>query len=72
MNENIALNGKKLKRSGLVHACFKIDGIVRIKKLENSKLLKVKFCTNYSDFNFDNDEDLFHDASQNAETLTGN
>ena len=41
MNENIALNGKKLKRSGLVHACFKIDGIVRIKKLENSKLLKV-------------------------------
>ena len=37
MNENIAFNGRKLKRSGLVHACFTIDGIFRIKKSENSK-----------------------------------
>ena len=26
----------------------------------------------FPDFNFDVDEDLFHDASQDAETLTGN
>ena len=75
MNENIAFNGRKLKRSGLVYACFTIDGIVRIKKSENSKPLKV-FMKNlpelFPDFNFDVDEDLFHDASQNAETLTGN
>ena len=41
MNEHIAFNGEKLKRSGLVHACFTIDGIVRVKKSENSKPLKV-------------------------------
>ena len=51
MNENIAFNGRKLKQSGLVHACFTNDGIVRIKKSENSKPLKVfhmKTCMNYS------------------------
>ena len=26
----------------------------------------------FSDFNFDVDEDLFHEVSHNAETLTGN
>ena len=76
MNENIAFNGRKLKRSGLVHACFTIDGIVRIKKSENSKPLKVFHIKNlrelFPDFNFDVDEDLFHDPSQDAETLTGN
>ena len=41
MNENIAFSGRKLKQSGLVHACFTINGIVRIKKSENSKPLKV-------------------------------
>ena len=41
MNENIAFNDRKLKRSALVHACFTIDGIARIKKSENSKPLKV-------------------------------
>ena len=75
MNENIAFNGRKLKQSGLVHACFTNDGIVRIKKLENSKPLKVFHMKNshelFPDFNFDVDEDLFHDASQDAETLTG-
>ena len=76
MNENIALNGRKLKGSGLVHACFTTDGIVRIKKSENSKCLKVFHMKNlhelFPDFNFDIHEDLFHDASQDAETLTGN
>ena len=76
MNENIAFNGRKLKRSGLVHACFTIDGIVRIKKSENSKPLKVCHMKNlrelFLDFNFDVDEDLFHDASQDAETFTAN
>ena len=37
MNENIAFNGRKLKPSGLVHACFTMDGIVRIKKSESGK-----------------------------------
>ena len=76
MNENIAFNGRKLKWSGLVHACFTIDGIVRIKKSENSKPLKVFHMKNlhelFADFNFDIDKDLFHDASQDAGTLTGN
>ena len=76
MNENIAFNGRKLKWSGLVHACFTIDGIVRIKKSENSKPLKVFHMKNlrelFLDFNFDLDEDLFHDASQDAETFTAN
>ena len=76
MNGNIAFNGRKLKQSGLVHACFIIDGIVRIKKSENSKPLKVFHMKNlrelFPDFNFDIDDDLFYDASQDAETLTGN
>ena len=76
MNENIAFNGRKFKRSGLFHACFTIDGIVRIKKSENKKPLKVfhlkNLCELFPDFNFDVDEDLFHNASQDAETLTGN
>ena len=61
---------------GLVHACFTIDGIVRNKKSENSKPLKVfdmkNLCELFLDFSFDIDEGLFHDAFQDAETLTGN
>ena len=76
INENIAFNGRKLKWSGLVHASFTINGIVRIKKSENSKTLKVFHMKNlrelFPDFNYDVHEDLFHDASQDAETLTGN
>ena len=76
VNENIAFNSRKLKWSGLAHACFTIDGIVRIKNSETSKPLKVfhmKILRElFPDFNFDVDEDLFHDASQDAETITGN
>ena len=74
MNENIAFNGRKLKWSGLGHACFTIDGIVRIKKSENSKpLFHMKNLRElFPDFNFDVDEHLFHDACQDGETLTGN
>ena len=76
MNENIAFNGRKLKWSGLVHACFTTDGIAPIKNSETSKSLKVFHMKNlrelFPDFNSDVDEDLFHDASQDAETLTGN
>ena len=61
---------------GLVHACFTIDGIVRNKKSENSKPLKVfdmkNLCELFLDFSFDIGEGLFHDAFQDAETLTGN
>ena len=76
MNENIAFSGRILKRSGLVQACFTIDGIVCIEKSENSKALKAFYMKNlrevFPDFNYDVNEDLFHDASQDAETLTGN
>ena len=76
VNENIAFNSRKLKWSGLVHACFTTDGIVHIKNSETSKPLKVFHMKNlrelFPDFNFDVDEDLFHDACQDAETLTGN
>ena len=76
MNEDIAFNGKKLKQRGLVQACFTIDDIVCIKKSENSRPLNVfhmkNLCELFPDFDFDVDEDLFHDASQDAETLTGN
>ena len=76
MNENIAFNNRKLKRGGLVNACYTIDGTVRIKKSDNSKHLKVFHKKNlrelFPKFNFDADEDFFHGASHNAETLTGN
>ena len=76
MNVNIAFNGRKLKWSGLVYDCLPIDGIVCIKKLEYSKPLKIFHMKNlhelFPDFNFDIDKDLFHDASQDAETLTSN
>ena len=76
MNEDIAFNGKKLEQRGLFQACFTIDDIVRIKKSENSRPLNVfhmkNLCELFPDFDFDVDEDLFHDASQDAETLTGN
>ena len=73
MNENIAFTNRKLKCSGFFNACFAIDGIVRIKKSENSKPLKDFHIENlrelFLNFNFDVDEDLFHDASQDAEIL---
>ena len=76
MNKNIAFNGRKLEQSGLVHSCFTIDGIVRIKKSENSKPLKAFHMKNWRelflDFNFDVSENLFHDLSQDAEVLTSN
>ena len=66
MNENIAFLGRKLKPSGLVHACFTTDGIVCIRKSGNSRLLNVFNMKNLreplADFNFDVDEDLFYDA----------
>ena len=76
MNEKIAFNGRKWKWSGLVHAFFTTDGTVYIKKSENSNPPKVFHMKNlrelFPDFNFDIDEDFFPDASQDAETLTGN
>ena len=63
MNENIVFNGRKLKQSRLVHVCFKINGIIRIKKSENSKSLKVFHMQNlrelFPDFNFDVDVGLW-------------
>ena len=62
MNENIAFTDRKLKCSGFFNACFAIDGIVRIKKPENSKPLKAFHIKNlrelFLNFNFDVDEDF--------------
>ena len=76
MNENIAFNCKKLKPGRLVHACFRTDGILGIKKSGNSRQLKIFHMKNsrelFPDFNFDVNENLFHDACQDSETITRN
>ena len=40
-NESIAFCGRKLKRNSKIHSCFTRDGIVFIKKTEESKAFKV-------------------------------
>ena len=41
MNESIAYNCRKLKRSGLIHGCFSRDGIIRIKRWEKDRPVKI-------------------------------
>ena len=52
---------------------LQLMALFALKKWENSKTLKVFHMKNlrelFPDFNFDVDEDLFHDPSQNAELL---
>ena len=51
INEKIAFNGRKLKRIGLVHPCFTIDGMSRIIKSEKRKPQKIfmwETCVNDS------------------------
>ena len=41
MNETIVFNCRKLKRSGLIHACYSRNGNVYIKENETSRPFKV-------------------------------
>ena len=41
MNESTAYNCRKLKRSGLIHGCFSRDGIVRTKRWEKGRSVKI-------------------------------
>ena len=44
MDENIVFEERKLKRKGVIHACFKKDGVARIKVgLSPSKKMFVCF-----------------------------
>ena len=55
---------------------LQLMALFALKKSENCESLKVFHMEYLSelfpDFNFDLEEDLFHDGSQDAETLTGN
>ena len=68
MNETIAYNCRKLKHSGLIHACYSRNGIVYIKENETSKPIKVfhldKLISLFPDHFPNNDEnDQYHDVS---------
>ena len=65
-NESIAYNCRKLKRSGLAYGCFSKDGIVRIKRQEKDRPVKV-FHGLFLNFDFgdaEDEDDIFLDASQ--------
>ena len=71
MNESIAYNCRKLKRSGLIYGCFLRDDIVRIKHREKDRPMKIfhmdKLHGLFPDFDFvnaDDEDDTFLDASQ--------
>ena len=71
MNESIGYNCRKLKRSGLIQGCFLRDGIVRIKRREKDRPVKIfhmdKLHGLFPDFDFGDAEDkdgIFLDASQ--------
>ena len=65
MNEQLAYQGRKLKRNNLVHACYTRDGIVTIKINDHSKAIKIHHMKDLWDLfpNFDFDDEPFHDAS---------
>ena len=71
MNETIAYNCRKLKRSGLIYACYSRNGIVYIKENETSNPIKVfnlsKLISLFPDHFRNNDEnDQYHDVSIDA------
>ena len=77
MNESIAYNCHKLKCNGLIHGCFSRDGIIRIKREERAKPVKIfqmhKFHQLFPDSDFgdaDEDNDIFLNASQVANGST--
>ena len=71
MNESTAYNCRKLKRNGLIHGCFLRDGIVRIKRREKDRPVKIfhmdKLHGLFPNFDFgdaDDKDNVFLDASQ--------
>ena len=65
MNESIAFNCRKLKHSGLIHACYSRNGIVYIKENETSRLIKVFYLgklISLFPYNFQNNDenDQYH------------
>ena len=76
MNESIAYNYRKLKYSGLIYGCFLREGIVRIKRRERDRPVKIfhmnKLHELFLDFDFgdaDNEDDILLDASQVVNNL---
>ena len=67
MNENIALETRKLTRRGVIHDCFTEDSVVHIKLNEHNKGIKIPhksyFCEHILDYE-EEEEDLFHGMSQ--------
>lgn len=43
MNKNIAFEERKLKRKGVIHACFKKYGVAYIKHGEHDESIKIHF-----------------------------
>ena len=41
MNESIARNCRMSKLNGLIHGCFSKDGIIRIKREERARTVKI-------------------------------
>ena len=71
MNETIAFNCRKLKHSGLIHACYSRNGNVYIKENETSRPFKVfhlrKLISLVLDHFQNNDgNDQYHDVSVDA------
>ena len=60
MNESIAFNCRKLKRSNTIHTYYNEEGIVHIKQEESSKPFKIfhisKLYETFPDFVFVDDE----------------
>ena len=60
MNESIAFNCRKLKRSNIIHTCYTREGIVHIIQEESSKPFKIfhisKLYEFFPDFVFVDDE----------------
>ena len=48
MNESIAYNYYKLKCNGLIHGCFSNYGIIRIKREERARSVKMSTGTNFT------------------------
>ena len=65
MNESLACQGRKLKRSNLANACYIRDGIVTFRINERSNTIKIHHVNDLLELfpNFDFEDEPFHDAS---------
>ena len=77
MNESIARNCRMLKRNGLIHGCFSRDRIIRIKREERARPVKIfhieKLHQLLPDFEFgdaDEHENIFLDTFKVANDST--